>query len=110
MRHTILLDSSLTGSPYHTLRALLWNVRTLGFWWWLRCFVENVGRSVFELTRHALLKWHFVTQGPARVSIRAVTASSAAFCRARMAARVDLCLLARAAGLRARPGGPKPIE
>lgn len=51
MRHNIFLDTTITGSPFHTLRALLWNVKTLGVWWWLRCFTQNVVLSMFECTR-----------------------------------------------------------
>ncbi|MBZ0211500.1 MAG: hypothetical protein K8F92_17890 [Hyphomicrobium sp.] len=53
MRHNILLDTSVTGSLFHTLRAFLWNVKTLGVWWWVRCFVENVTRSALEFARRA---------------------------------------------------------
>ena len=45
MRHNNLLDTSLTGNPFHTLRACIWNIRTLGLYWWLRCAVENAVRS-----------------------------------------------------------------
>jgi hypothetical protein len=48
MRHNILLDSSLTGSPFHSLRAILWNVRALGIGWWLRCLILNAGITVIE--------------------------------------------------------------
>ena len=53
MRHNILLDSSLAGSPFHSLRAFIWNVKTLGFWWWCRCFVVNAAKSAVELAMRA---------------------------------------------------------
>lgn len=51
MRENFLLDTSLTGSPFHTLRALLWNVRTLGPWWWTICFLKNALRLSVGLAR-----------------------------------------------------------
>jgi hypothetical protein len=48
MQRNLLLDTSLTGSPFHTLRAFLWNVRTLGPWSWLRCCIENVIDAAIE--------------------------------------------------------------
>lgn len=40
MRRAIL-DFYLFSSPFYSLRALLWNVKTLGIVWWARCLVQN---------------------------------------------------------------------
>jgi hypothetical protein len=42
MQHNIILDTSLTGRPHHTLRGFFWNVRTLGLGWWIMCSIVNV--------------------------------------------------------------------
>ena len=50
MRHNKFLDTPIAGSPFHTVRAFLWNVRTLGFGWWLWCLTQNVVVFVLECT------------------------------------------------------------
>ena len=43
-----LLDFYLFNSPFYSLRALLWNVKTLGFAWWAKCFVQNFYMALSE--------------------------------------------------------------
>lgn len=57
MRHNILLDTTLTGSPFHCLRALAWNVRTLGLGWWARCQAENLLIIASDLAGHVMSVW-----------------------------------------------------
>ena len=54
MRHSLILDTSLTGSPHHTLRALHWNVKTLGFGWWIMCSAVNIWLSTKEMRARRL--------------------------------------------------------
>ena len=35
-------------SPLYTLRALVWNIRALGFAWWLYCLARNVCATMRE--------------------------------------------------------------
>jgi len=37
--------------PLHSLRSFIWNVRKLGFWWWLRCAVVNTWLTLCERFR-----------------------------------------------------------
>jgi hypothetical protein len=41
-----LLDYSLTGKPFHTLRGAAWNIKRLGFFTWLCFFARNARTSV----------------------------------------------------------------
>ena len=43
-----LLDFYLFNSPFYSLRALLWNVKTLGFVWWAKCLVQNFCTTLSE--------------------------------------------------------------
>jgi hypothetical protein len=44
-----IMDLNLFGSPFYTPRSLLWNIRALGFLWWVACVLVN--------TRLAFAEW-----------------------------------------------------
>jgi hypothetical protein len=45
------LDLDRLGSPFFTPRAMLWNIKTLGFSWWLRCLTQNMRVALVEQFR-----------------------------------------------------------
>ena len=62
-----ILDANFFRSPFYTVRALYWNIRTLGFIWWLRCLAQNIFFSLSEQLGRLRLK-----QEPVRLAARAV--------------------------------------
>ncbi len=50
MRRAIL-DLYLFSSPFYSLRALLWNVKTLGLVWWAKCLVQNFCTTLSDSPR-----------------------------------------------------------
>ncbi|MEI9899710.1 MAG: hypothetical protein WDN31_05670 [Hyphomicrobium sp.] len=50
MRHHIL-HTSLMISSFYTPRAVLWNIRTLGFGWWVSCQLINARLVLTGATR-----------------------------------------------------------
>jgi len=50
MRNSIL-DLCLFGSPFHTPRAVLWNIKTLGLTCWAQCLMQNAYYAAAELCR-----------------------------------------------------------
>jgi len=37
--------------PFFTPRAMLWNIKTLGFFWWMRCLAQNMRATLVEQYR-----------------------------------------------------------
>lgn len=37
--------------PLRSFRSFVWNVRTLGIYWWLRCAIENIWRAITQRFR-----------------------------------------------------------
>lgn len=53
MQRRLAVDVDWMGSPFLTPRAMLWNIRTLGFFWWLRCLTQNARTAVSDQLRAA---------------------------------------------------------
>lgn len=53
MQRRLAVDVDWRGSPFLTPRAMLWNIRTLGFFWWLRCLAQNARAAVADQLRAA---------------------------------------------------------
>ena len=58
-------------SPLYTLRALAWNIRTLGFPWWLYCLALNTCAVMHE----RLVALRLLDAAP-RLQLRAVRSRS----------------------------------
>lgn len=53
MQRRLAVDVDWTGSPFFTPRAVLWNIRTLGLFWWLRCLAQNTRAAIVDQVRGA---------------------------------------------------------